>query len=122
MAVIPKNDCRQVIILQQFHELLFFAQVKHRPGMFLGKASLLSLRDQLFGMDYAFSFHDPDAMRYFHGFVSWYHETLLDGSDAYACWWNHLLYTSDNDDVQAFSAFFNVFEQYLQQVHNLHLD
>ena len=38
----------------EFDELNFFAQVKKKPGLFLGKPSILSLRDQLFGMDYAF--------------------------------------------------------------------
>ena len=41
--------------MQDFDELKFFADVKKRPGVYFGKPSLLSLRDQLFGMEYTLS-------------------------------------------------------------------
>ena len=103
-----------------FDELEFFAQVKKRPGFFLGKPSLLSFRDQLIGMEYAFSFYcQESALKYFNLFVNWYHEEILRDRNGYACWWNHILYTSGNDDVRAFASFFGIFERYLLEVHNL---
>ncbi len=104
----------------KFDELVFFAQVKKRPGVFLGKQSLLSLRDQLFGMSYAFSFNYQESpLKYFNLFVAWYHEELIKNPDVCACWWNHILYTSGNDDVCAFKSFFSKFEKYLLDVHNV---
>ena len=44
-------------VTREFDELKFFADVKKRPGMYFGNPSLLSLRDWLFGMEYAFSCH-----------------------------------------------------------------
>ena len=106
----------------KFDELNFFAQVKKKPGLFLGKPSLLSLRDQLFGMGYAFSCCcKEDPLFYFHSFVEWYHEEVLDDKNGYACWWNHILYISGNDDAYAFQVFFNMFERYLQDKHGLGL-
>ena len=104
---------------QEFDELTFFADVKKRPGLYLGGSSLLSLRDQLMGMKYAFSFYsDEPPLRYFLGFVEWYHNEILDDQNGYACWWNHLLYTSGNNDSYAFERFFAVFERYLHDVHD----
>ena len=104
----------------QFDELVFFAQVKKRPGLFLGKKSLLSFRDQLFGMEYAFSFCRSDSpLVYFNHFRKWYHKEIIKDMNGYACWWNHLLYISGNDDVYAFDSFFNIFERYLRDVHHV---
>lgn len=106
----------------KFDELVFFAQVKKMPGAFWGKPSLLSLRDHLFGMEYAFSFcSEEKQLKYFEAFIKWYHEEILMDSSAYACWWSHILYTSLSDDANAFESFFGKFEQYLHDVHNLHL-
>ncbi len=107
---------------QKFNELEFFANVKRRPGMYLGQTSLLSLRDQLFGMKYAFSFYcNESPLFYFNSFVEWYHNEVLTDKNGYACWWNHLLYTSGNFDSYAFERFFVMFERYLRDVHNLSL-
>jgi len=90
--------------------------------MFLGLPSLLSLRDNLIGMGYAFTYcSNEDPLKYFHLFIAWYHETILSDKNGYACWWNHILYTSGNDDAYAFDVFFNRFEQYLRDEHNLYL-
>lgn len=106
----------------KFDELVFFAQVKKKPGVFLGKPSFLSLRDQLFGMDYAFSFYNQESpLKYFHLFIEWYHKEICKDLNGYACWWNHILYVSGNDDAYAFESFLNCFEQYLRDVHNLRL-
>ena len=106
----------------KFDELLFFAQVKKKPGLHLGAKSLLSFRDQLYGMNYAFSFYSQEeSLKYFHLFVKWYHEEVLRDKNGYACWWNHILYTSGNIDADAFDSFFRVFERYLQDVHNVRL-
>ena len=106
----------------KFDELVFFAQMKKRPGLFLGKASLLSLRDQLFGMGYAFSVcNQEDTLKYFSLFIEWYHKEKVKDLNGYACWWNHILYISGNNDAYAFDFFFNCFEQYLRDVHNLYL-
>ena len=103
-----------------FNELVFFAQIKKRPGLFMGKTSLLSFRDLLFGMHYAFSFCCQDSpFRCFDLFVAWYHEEIIKDLNGYACWWNHILYTSGNDDAYAFEAFFIEFEKYLRDVHNV---
>ena len=102
----------------KFDELVFFAQVKRRPGLFLGKPSLLSFRDQLFGMNYAFSFYCQESpLKYFNLFVTWYHEEIIKDLNGYACWWNHILYTSGNNDAYAFESFFIKFEKYLRDVH-----
>lgn len=104
----------------KFDELLFFAQVKKRPGVHLGKPSLLSFRDQLFGMDYAFSFYCQESpLKYFHSFVTWYHKEIIKDLNGYACWWNHILYISGNNDSYAFETFLNIFEQYLRDIHNV---
>ena len=103
-----------------FNELIFFAQIKKRPGLFLGKPSLLSFRDQLFGMDYAFSFYNQESpLKYFNSFIRWYHEEVLKDLNGYACWWNHILYTSGNNDACAFDSFFSIFERFLRDVHNV---
>lgn len=107
---------------KKFDELDFFANVKTNPGVYLGEPSLLSLRDQLFGMNYAFSFHcDETPLKYYCGFVNWYNDEFIKDKNGYACWWNHLLYTSGNNDRVAFERHFVIFEKYLRQVHNLSL-
>ena len=104
----------------KFDELTFFAQVKKRPGLFLGKPSFLSLRDQLMGMGYAFSFCCQESqLPYFDMFVDWYHREILQDQNGYACWWNHILYTCGNHDAYALEAFFAVFERYLHDVHHV---
>lgn len=104
----------------KFDELMFFAQIKKRPGVFLGTPSLRSFRDQLFGMDYAFSFHVQESpLKYFHSFIAWYHKEIIKDPSGYACWWNHILYTSANDDAFAFESFFRIFERYIYDVHHL---
>lgn len=105
-----------------FNELAFFARMKERPGVFLGAPSLLSLRDQLFGMTYAFSCcGQEDALHYFHLFVEWYHEKKIQDLDGYACWWNHMLYISGHNDAMAFELFFEYFERYIYDAHRLRL-
>lgn len=105
---------------RKFDELVFFAQVKKRPGIFLGRPSLQSFRDNLFGMEYAFSVCGAEIrLIYFRRFVKWYHEEILKDSNGYACWWNHILYISGNDDAYAFDVFFRIFEQYLRDVHHV---
>ena len=106
----------------QFDELEFFSKVKKRPGLYIGQTSLLSLRDQLFGMEYAFSFYCQESpLAYLNLFIEWYHREILKDLNGYACWWNHLLYTSGNDDAYAFESFFRIFEQYLRNEHNTYL-
>lgn len=106
-----------------FNELDFFAQIKARPGVYLGKKSLLSLRDQLFGMIYAFSVcGKPKALQFFRGFMEDYNRQLfLADQNGYVCWWNHLLYISGSHDDYAFDAFFRAFEAYLLKEHGLSL-
>ena len=106
----------------KFDELEFFASVKKRPGLYLGKPSLLSLRDQLFGMEYAFSFYtEKSPLVYFRLFITWYNEEKLKDQNGYACWWNHILYTSGNDDAYALELFWRIFEQYLRDRHHVYL-
>ena len=105
-----------------FNELRFFAEVKKRPGMFFGKPSLLSLRDNIFGMSHAFEICGYDnQFKFFCLFTDWYFENVIENQNGYACWWNHILYVSGNDDVYAFHTFFNLFEKYLKDMHNLSL-
>ena len=107
---------------QVFDELKFFADVKKRPGMYFGNPSLLSLRDWLFGMEYAFSCYTSETpLRYFRAFMTWYQKEKIDDQNGYACWWNHLLYICGNDDRYAFERFFVLFERYLQDVHHISL-
>lgn len=106
----------------KFDELRFFAQVKKRPGLFLGYPSFLSFRDYLYGMNYAFSFSfNESPLKYFNMFVNWYHNEIIQDLNGYACWWNHILYTSGHNDADAFDSFFRLFEQYLHTVHKLYL-
>ena len=113
MIVLVNTEC-------SFNELVFFAQIKRRPGVFLGKPSLLSFRDQLFGMNYAFSFCCQESpFTYFDLFVTWYHEEIIKDLNGYACWWNHILYISGNNDAYAFESFFRIFEKFLRDVHNV---
>lgn len=104
-----------------FDELTFFSNVKRKPGMYLGKKSFISFRDQLFGMTYAFSAcGKPDAMRLFKAFIEYYNQQLfLTDQNSYACWWNHILYTSGGDDNEAFDSFYRSFEAYLLEEHKL---
>lgn len=103
-----------------FDELHFFAEVKKCPQIYLGKASLLSLRDYIFGMQYAFDFYTEEAQfKYFGLFADWYFENVIKDQNGYACWWNHLLYVSGNYDDLALHAFFREFERYLKDFHNL---
>ena len=106
----------------QWDELMLFAQLKERPGLYLGGKSLLSLRDHLFGMQHAFQlcFH-ADPMEYLRGFSAWYRETVIREENGYACWWNHILYTSANCDGAAFDAFFSAFERYLAEERGISL-
>ena len=109
-------------VTREFDELKFFADVKKRPGVYFGNPSLLSLRDQLSGMEYASSFYtDETPLRYFRAFVTWYQNEKIDDQNGYACWWNHLLYTCGNDDRYAFERFFVTFERYLHDVHHISL-
>ena len=106
--------------VQQFEELLFFAKVKKMPGAWFEKPSLLSLRDQLFGMRYAFDLcGQKDALKYSFSFIKWYEAGQVWSEHSFACWWNHMLYISGNDDRQAFVTFFRYFEQYLKECHGL---
>lgn len=107
---------------KMFDELRFFAAVKKRPGMLLGSTSLISLRDVLHGVGYAFWFCNQESpLKYFQLFIDWYHRERIKDLNGYACWWNHILYTSGNDDKYAFECFFRCFEQYLLTVHHLSL-
>lgn len=104
----------------KFDELAFFADVKKRPAVYFGQPSLISLRDMLTGMEYAFQFNqEPAQLHYYRAFVAWYHNEILDDGNGYACWWNHILYVSGNDDRYAFERFFVIFECYLHDVHGL---
>lgn len=107
---------------QRFDELQFFAQVKKRPGAWLGRPSLLSLRDQLFGMRYAFDLcGQKNALKYFFSFVKWYEAGQVGNENGFACWWDHMLYISGNNDEQAFDTFFRCFEGYLEEHHGIAL-
>lgn len=108
---------------EEFHELVFLAKVKKCPGIYLGRKSLTSLRDQLLGMNYAFSAcGQPDALKLFKSFIEYYNGRLfLTDQNGYVCWWNHLLYTSGGMDDVAFDAFYRRFESYLLDEHNLKL-
>ena len=107
---------------QRFDELQFFAKVRKMPGVWLGKPSLLSLRDQLFGMRYAFELcGQKDALNYCFSFVKWYEAGQVREENGFACWWNHMLYISGNNDEQAFDTFFRYFERYLKECRGLTL-
>ncbi len=105
-----------------FDELGLLCQIKARPEIFLGKKSLLSLRDFLFGVDYGISAAKNERYRgsnlpFFDGFIHWYIRRFVQDENGYAAWWNHILYTSGNDDALAFDSFFMYFERYLKEEH-----
>lgn len=104
--------------IKDFDELMLFAKFKEKPGLYFGKPSLLSLRDQLFGMNMAFGMiYHEDAFVYLHQFICWYHENVVKDQNGYACWWNHILYTCGGNDEMAFWSFFKHFEGYLKTIH-----
>lgn len=106
----------------KFDELEFFAKAKKMPGAIYGRPSLLSFRDHLFGMEYAFSFCCQESpLKYFRLFTERYHKEIIKSRNGYACWWNHILYTNGNSDESAFWDFFCIFERYLLEVHNVRL-
>lgn len=108
--------------VKEFDELEFFARVKNRPKFFFGKPSLLSLRDYILGMQHAFFVCGyEDKFKYFHSFAQWYYNNSPD-KNGYSCWWNHILYISGNDDEKAFYRFFDIFEQYLNEKHDMYLE
>ncbi len=106
----------------EFDELQFFAKVKNCPAMFMGKKSLLSFKDQLFGMGYAFCYCcEESPFKYFNMFTKLYQDEVIKDGNGYAAWWNHMLYISGNFDDLAFDLFFKSFEQYLHDVHDVSL-
>lgn len=103
-----------------FDELRFLAEVKARPGMYFGRPSLQSLADQLWGMEYAFSYcTDESPIKYFWLFTKWYEKEVVKDQGTYASWYNHMMYHSGCRDDLAFEYFFHHFERYLRDVHNL---
>ncbi len=59
--------------LHEFDELMFLAQMKAKPGLYIGCKSLLSLRDYLFGMQHTFSIvYQQNAFPYLKQFIDWY--------------------------------------------------
>ena len=56
---------------------------------------------------------------YFDQFVPWYDENYVKDQNGYAAWWNHILYTSANNDDLAFDSFFHYFELYLREQHEI---
>ena len=107
--------------VNNFDELSFFAEVKKRPALFFGKPSILSLRDYIFGMAHAFSACGcENQLKYFYSFTQWYYNNSPD-KNGYVCWWNHILYINGNDDAKAFYNFFDIFEKYMNDVHDLYL-
>ncbi len=118
---------------ESFNELLFFAVVKRAPGVFLGDKNFMSMRDQLFGMRYAFEIcGQVDKLKYFNGFPEWYNEKYLYRRDAeeewqktalngYECWWGHIFYTGMSLPQSAFNVFFHEFEKYLEETHGVYL-
>ena len=114
--------CGDVMNNINFDEMDFFNRVKNQPALFLGKPSLLSLRDYIFGMQHAFlACGYKNELKYFNLFTKWYLDNSTD-KNGYYCWWNHILYISGNDDEKAFYSFFDIFEQYLKQKHDIYLD
>ncbi len=108
--------------LHEFDELMFLAQMKAKPGLYIGCKSLLSLRDYLFGMQHAFLIvYQQNAFPYLKQFIDWYQANKIHDRNSYACWWNHILYTSGGFDDHAFDSFFKVFESYLQKEHGVAL-
>lgn len=107
---------------KNFDELYFFAGIKERPNLFLGKKSLTTTKAYIFGMMQAFAIcGNNNAFRYLNMFTDWYYKTKLPDKNGYASMWNHILYISAIDDSLAFDNFFKLFEEYLKQEHNLEL-
>ena len=110
------------MIDRTFDELEFFGKIKKYSGLFIGKPSLLSLRDFIFGMHYAFNTcGSVYSFTYFDAFVDWYQNEIVKDWNGYACWWSHILYVSGSDDREAFNDFFHDFEMYLHDKHHLTL-
>ena len=106
-----------------FDEMNIYIRLKEKPALFFGRKSLLSLRDTLTGMLLGIQYSvDPSGLPeeehlpLLKGFIDWYHQTYVQDTNGYACWWNHILYTCGNDDSMAFDRFWERFEEYLVTV------
>ena len=101
--------------------LTMMAKMKTKPGVFFGRKSLMSLRDQLWGMMYAFDIcgHE-EAMKYFRSFTETYNAKLLEKGSCSA-WWHHILNESGESDEEAFDLFFRRFECFLWNEYGLKL-
>ena len=109
----------------QFDELGFFGKIKKCPGLYLGKKSLINLTHFLAGMRFCADLYtngsltDSCIFPYFDKFVTWYVESYVKDPNGYAVWWNHILYTSANNDDLAFDSFFHYFGLYLREQHEI---
>ena len=106
----------------KFDELEFFARIKSRPCLFLGRKSLVLLDSFLTGMEFGFYYSGKgECLPYFRKFTDWYFETVVRDKNGYAGWLNHMLYTSAYHDDMAFDCFFSKFERYLADTHGASL-
>ena len=104
----------------EFNEIKMWNDIKNKPGMFFGKRSIILLNSFLNGIKY--SFEKNSCLLYFQGFNEWFMKKRnVDTNNAYTIWWNHILFTSGNNDDLAFDAFISYFEEYLQEQFGLSL-
>lgn len=117
-GAINKNLWRRTAM--EFNEIKMWNDIKNKPGMFFGKRSIILLNSFLNGIKY--SFEKNSCLLYFQGFNEWYMKKRnVDTNNAYTIWWNHILFTSGNNDDLAFDAFISYFEEYLQEQFGLSL-
>ncbi|MBO5384167.1 MAG: hypothetical protein J6A30_07695 [Ruminococcus sp.] len=103
-----------------FDEIKMWREIKNKPAMFLGQKSIIRLNLFLCGINYAFG--NANYLSYFKGFNDWYMKKFnVDTNNAYTIWWNHILFTSGNNDSLAFDNFIRYFEKYLQEQFGLSL-
>ena len=98
--------------MERFDELKFFAEIKKRPGMFLGSKSINLLVAYINGIRH----HAYD------NFNDWYMKKhKIEDKNGYVIWWNHILYVCANSDYHAFDRFISEFEEYIAEIYNVKL-
>ena len=104
------------------NELQLLSRLKDRPELYLGRRSLIGLRDFLNGVRIgANAFREEigeaaPVVPNYDAFIEAYSADLWrrEGRNGYVCWWNHMLYVAGGDDALAFDTFFHCFEAWLR--------
>ena len=110
--------------MERFDELKFFAEIKKRPGMFLGSKSINLLVAYINGIGHHAYVNNPyiSPVLIYDNFNDWYMKKhKIEDKNGYVIWWNHILYVCANSDYHAFDRFISEFEEYIAEIYNVKL-